>query len=146
MISRFNVLALESDPRYEGSEYTTRVFMSIKPARDLNVGESVSERLRKLEEILATPRAADSSHATADAADSMLSFVMTDRIRRMTAELARPHHGEIDAAELVAMRLLLIEYGTALRHLRAAAKITEQRLSSAATAIKECERLSAKHT
>ena len=97
MISRFNVLALESDPRYEGSEYTTRVFMSIKPARDLNVGESVSERLRKLEEILATPRAADSSHATADAADSMLSFVMTDRIRRMTAELARLHHGEIDA-------------------------------------------------
>ena len=119
--------------------------MSIKPAHDLNVAESVSERLRKLEEILATPRAADSSHATADAADSMLSFVMTDRIRRITAELARSHHGEIDAAELVAMRLLLIEYGTALRHLRAAAKITEQRLSTAATAIKECERLYAKH-
>jgi hypothetical protein len=107
--------------------------------------DSISERLRRLEALLAAARPAPDPQ-TREAAESLLSSVMTDRISRIASELARWQTARVDAADVLTMRVLLAEYGAAVRHLRAVASITEQRLSAAATAIKESTRLLGRHT
>jgi hypothetical protein len=118
--------------------------MSTQQAKE-PTAQSIAERLRRLETLLAGARPAADSSAR-DAAESLLSLVMTDRISRITSEVGRRQTADVDAADVLTMRMLLLDYGAAVLHLRMVASITEQRLSTAATAIKESARLLGRHT
>jgi len=118
--------------------------MSTQQTKD-PTAPSISERVRRLETLLAQGRPASDSSAR-DAAESLLSLVATDRISRITSEVGRCQTADVDAADVLTLRVLLLEYGAAVRHLRSVASITEQRLSTAATAIKESARLLGRHT
>jgi hypothetical protein len=100
----------------------------------------LENRLLRLEQIIASSRAASSLPRDGiDVADVMLSSVMTDRIRRTAAELERGT--AIDAADAVAMRLLLADCDAAVAHLRTVARATEQRLDDLADTIRSGIRL-----
>jgi len=95
-------------------------------------------RLAKLEEILAASRGSSTAAASADPAEVLLAGVMTDRIRKTTAEL--DHTAPVDAAEVLAMRLLLADYSAAVTQLRGVARLSERRLTEAAEGIRISKR------
>ena len=96
-----------------------------------------AEKLLELERILASSSAVSPAAVRgADLAETMIGSVLTERIRETTSLLSQPR-ADVDAADLVAMRLLLADYGAAVAHLRAAAKLTEARLARVAAAVKQ---------
>jgi hypothetical protein len=66
-----------------------------------------------------------------------LGRVPLGRIGRLTSELTRGGTGDIDDIDRVAMRILLSDYTAAVGHLRATARLAEQRLADAAVPIQE---------
>jgi hypothetical protein len=96
-----------------------------------------SERLLELVRILASsPSVSSAAGSSADLAETMLANVLTERIGRTTSLLSQTRGADIDDADLVAMRLLLADYGAAVSHLRAATRLTEARLARTAVSIK----------
>lgn len=61
--------------------------------------------------------------------------VPLDRIRRLTAELQRASDDDIDEIDAVTMRILLSDYTLTVGHLRAAARLAEQRVIAASVPI-----------
>ena len=57
--------------------------------------------------------------------------VPLDRIRRITEELRNGASADIDEIDAVALRLLLSDYTMTVGHLRAAARLAEQRVAAA---------------
>jgi hypothetical protein len=100
-------------------------------------------RLGRLEEILATPHNVNDSRRgdDIDPVEVSLRSVLTERIRKATAELERSRAAEIDAIEACTMRLLLSDYQSAVQHLRAVVRTAEGRLTGAAAVIKRGGRL-----
>ena len=60
-----------------------------------------------------------------------------ERISRLTAELTQHAPADIDDIDRLAMRLLLNDYTAAVAHLRAATRLTEQRMADATLPIQE---------
>jgi len=100
-------------------------------------------RLGRLEEILATPHNVSDSRGgdDVDPVDVALQSVLTERIRKTTAELESARAAEIDAIEACTMRLLLSDYKAAIQQLRAAVRMAGGRLTGAAAVIKRGGRL-----
>lgn len=98
----------------------------------------LSERLLRLEQILAASGGSHGAAPNGDAAEALLASVMTERIRKTTAELERD--APIDAAVSLAMRLLLADSGAAVRQLRGVARIVERRLTDVADVMRNCKR------
>lgn len=97
--------------------------------------QHLEERLRRIEQILATsPIPSRAPSADLDVPDVLLASVMTDRIQQTIAELDRGTM--VDAADAVAMRLLLTDYAAAVAGLRTVARTTEQRLDDLADALR----------
>ena len=96
-----------------------------------------SRRLRRLEQILADAKVATvaSSDGDTDPAETHVVVVPLDRIRRITAELQRAPDEDIDEIDAVAMRILLSDYSLTVSHLRAAARLAEQRVAAATVPI-----------
>ena len=96
-----------------------------------------SRRLRRLEQILADAKVATvtSPDGDTDPAETHLVVVPLDRIRRITAELQRATDEDIDEIDAVAMRILLSDYLLTVGHLRAAARLAEQRVAAATVPI-----------
>lgn len=94
-----------------------------------------SEKLLELERILASTSSVSAATGSgADLAATMIRSVLTERIKQTTSLLSQPH-GDVDAADLVAMRLLLADYTTAVTNLRSAARQTEARLAGTAASL-----------
>lgn len=66
----------------------------------------------------------------------MLNSVPTGRIRETTSLLNESRGTEVDAADVVAMRLLLLDYVGAVERLRAVTKLAEERLAHARIVIR----------
>jgi hypothetical protein len=99
--------------------------------------EDASRRLLELKRILAaSPRAAGASGGSADAAALILHSVPTGRIRETTSLLNGPREADVDAADALAMRLLLADYVGAVERLRAVTKLADERLTRARTVIR----------
>jgi hypothetical protein len=95
--------------------------------------------LQRLEQILAESNATLTAtrDGTADPADVHLASVPLERIRRTTSELQLGSGIDIDDVDAVTMRLLLNDYTTAVAHLRAVARLTEQHITAATAPIQE---------
>jgi hypothetical protein len=99
--------------------------------------EDASRRLLELKRILASsPRAAGASGGSADAAALILQSVPTGRIRETTSLLTEPGGTEVEAADALAMRLLLADYVGAVERLRAVTKLADERLARARVVIR----------
>jgi hypothetical protein len=98
-----------------------------------------SRRLQRLAQILAESQAAPGSTPAPDSGptDVHLDSVSLERISRLTSELAQRAAIDTDDIDRLTMRLLLNEYTAAVAHLRAAARLTEQRMLEATVAIQE---------
>ena len=98
-----------------------------------------SRRLQRLAQILAESSAVlePASSPDADLADVHLGRVPLARIGRLTSELRQRGTVDIDDIDRVAMRMLLSDYAAAVAHLRATARLAEQRLADAAAPIQE---------
>ena len=98
-----------------------------------------SRRLLELERILASSQRTSTQPVAAgtDINDVLLGRVLIDRIRETTTLLSGPDGDGIDAADLVAMRLLLSDYVTAVAYVRAATAAIEGRLARSAAVLKE---------
>ena len=98
-----------------------------------------ARRLQRLEQILAesktTPTA--SSLHDPDPARGHLSDVPLERIVRLTSELREGAETDGDDIDRLATRLLLTAYAVAVAHLRAVARLAEQRIAAATTPIEE---------
>jgi hypothetical protein len=101
-----------------------------------------SQRLQRLAHILAESQAAPGSASAPDRGptDIHLDSVSRERISRLTSELAQRATIDTDDTDRLTVRLLLNEYTAAVAHLRAAARLTEQRMLEAAGAIQETRR------
>lgn len=75
---------------------------------------------------------------SADPAEVLLAGVMTERVRKTTAEL--DHNAPVDAAEALAMRLLLSDYSAAVAQLRGVARLSERRLTDVAEGVRLSKR------
>ncbi len=73
-----------------------------------------------------------------DPADTHLASVPLDRIRRMTAELQQDSGNDGTATTV---SLLLNDYTTAVTHLRAVARLTEERIAAAAGPVRDASKL-----
>jgi hypothetical protein len=73
-----------------------------------------------------------------DRAYAHLANVPIDRIQRMTAELQQGAGGDVDAATV---SLLLNDYTAAFTHLRAVARLAEERIAAAAGPIRDASKL-----
>jgi hypothetical protein len=100
--------------------------------------EDASRRLLELKRILASsPRAsAGASSESADAASLILHSVPAGRIRETTSLLNETRGTEVDAADALAMRLLLLDYVGAVERLRAVTKLADERLARARIVIR----------
>jgi hypothetical protein len=95
-------------------------------------------RLQRLAQILAESKApASTSARDTDPADVHIANVALERISRLAAELTQNAPTDIDDIDRLAMRLLLNDYTAAVAHLRAATRLTEQRMAEAHAAIQE---------
>lgn len=73
-----------------------------------------------------------------------LESIPDERLRNLGAMLKeRIDEGQIDAEDALLLRLLLDEYTAAVRQLRGAADIIDQRLNNARSAVSEGRRLAA---
>jgi hypothetical protein len=112
--------------------------------------EDSSRRLQRLAQILAESKVALASTTgrDADPGGFHLSSVPFERIGRLTSELGHRAAPDADDLDHLAMRLLLNDYTAAVAHLRATARLAEQRVAAAAVPIQETRRrirLQAKH-
>lgn len=103
----------------------------------MSAADDLSERLLELDRILSQERAASFS-SEGDAISQHLAAVSGERIRGLTSFLT--HGVELnDEIDLVAMRLLLNDYASAVGHLRAVARSAATRIDDAATPIREAQ-------
>lgn len=95
----------------------------------------LSERLRRLEAYIAArpPHRDPPSTNSSDLADWHMRSVMLDRIARLTMELQQRGNAAIDAVDALEMRLLLEDYTTSTRHLRAVTRIAKEGIGTAAS-------------
>jgi hypothetical protein len=97
-----------------------------------------SWRLQRLAQILAESKAlASTSARDTDPTDVLIASVPLERISRLTAALTQQAPTGIDDIDRLAMRLLLNDYTAAVAHLRAATRLTEQRVAEAHLPIQE---------
>ena len=73
-----------------------------------------------------------------DPAYAHLASVPLDRIQRLTAELQQRAGSDVDAA---ALSLLSNDYTTAVTHLRAVARLAEERIAAAAGPIRDASKV-----
>jgi hypothetical protein len=101
--------------------------------------QDAAPRLLELERILASSSAASAraGAAGANVSELLLGRVLIERIRQTTTLLSKPRDAEVDAPDLVAMRLLLADYVAAVGYLRALTTLADSRLARAAAVIKE---------
>jgi hypothetical protein len=96
-----------------------------------------ADRLLELERILASSSSAPApAGLESDITEMRLGSVLTERICKTTSLLSQLRSGDVDATDLVAMRLLLADYAAAVSHLRAATRTTEARLARVAGPLK----------
>lgn len=105
----------------------------------MNAPNKGSQRLQRLEEILAASKASIAvfSGDERDAATVHLDSVPLERIRQITAELLERGDTGNDEIDALAARLLLNEYTVAVAHLRAVAREAGQSIDSAAVPLHE---------
>ena len=101
--------------------------------------EPNAQRLKRLHHILSQSKPALAPPAT-DTGE-LLASVSLDRIDRLTSEQHARIDEAIDDVDMVAMRLLLNEYMTAVGALRAVARLAEQRVDAAWVPIDQARRL-----
>lgn len=105
--------------------------------------DDLNTRVMRLAEILERFRAPEPSLSAANAnpVAARLASIADERMRRLGALLKeRIDEGDVDAADALLLRLLLDEYASAVRQLRAATKIIEQRLDAARTVVTKARR------
>jgi hypothetical protein len=100
-----------------------------------------AERLIELEQILACSRTttALSREGDAEPATVHLAGVPDERIQRLTGELRACSDIDHDEIAAITARLLLNDYGTAVGHLRAVARLAVARIDEAAATINDCQ-------
>lgn len=98
---------------------------------------SLAERLLQLDRILSHEGAASFS-AEGDPVSLHLGAVPSERIRELTSFLTRAT-GATDEIDVVAMRLLLNDYTSAVGHLRAVARSAANRIDGAAAPVREAQ-------
>jgi hypothetical protein len=104
----------------------------------MNAAPDSSWRLQQLAQILADSKAlASTSARDTDPADVHIGSVALERIKRLAMELTQQGRTDIDDIDRLTMRLLLNDYTAAVAHLRAAMRLTEQRMSDATLPIQE---------
>jgi hypothetical protein len=119
-------------------EYTTGTFGEPRIGAVMNAAPDSAWRLQQLAQILAESKAlASTSARDTDPADVHIGSVALERIRRLTAQLTQQAATDIDDIDRLAMRLLLNDYTAAVAHLRAAMRLTEQRMAEATLPIQE---------
>jgi hypothetical protein len=91
--------------------------------------------LSELQRILAS--SPSTTTESPDAVTTILSGVPIDRIRQITSLLGKQRGTEMDAADLIAMRVLLADYVDAVGRLRAVTKLTEEDLARVGASIKK---------
>ena len=98
-----------------------------------------ARRLQRLAQILAESKTTPtvSSLHDPDPAKGHLSDVPLERIVRLTSELRDGAETDVDDIDRLATRLLLNDYAAAVAHLRAVARLAEQRIADATTPIQE---------
>jgi hypothetical protein len=99
-------------------------------------------RLAQLEQILAQTSSGSALAQIADRepAQAHLNSVATDLIRSLVAELRQPSTAGTDAVDGVIMRLLLNEFGGAVGHLRAVARLAATHVDHAAGPLRDARR------
>jgi cob(I)alamin adenosyltransferase len=103
--------------------------------------DSISQRLRRLQQILARPKLVTGTADTGpDPAETHLASIDLERIRQVTCELQNRADEMPDDLDAVTARVLLNDYASAVGHLRAAARLAERRVASASAPIEEARR------
>jgi hypothetical protein len=106
----------------------------------MSTADDSPRRLQRLAQILAESNTAGSTSVRdTDPADVHLGSVPLERIRRLTAVLTDGAGTDVDDIDALAMRLLLNDYTTAVAHLRAVARLTEQRMADATVPIEAAD-------
>ena len=104
----------------------------------MNAAPDSSWRLQRLAQILAESKAlASTSARDTDPADVHIGSAPLERIKRLTAELTQEASTGVDDIDRLAMQLLLNDYAVAVAHLRAAMRLTEQRMADASIPIQD---------
>jgi hypothetical protein len=97
----------------------------------------LTDRLTRLIELLDGTHAA-STAAVGESHGNRLDHTADERIRALTAMLGEGlDRSEMSVEDALLMRLLLDDYGRAVRHVRAVASETDTRLNDVATVLKE---------
>lgn len=111
------------------------------PASPVAPSRDTSERLARLEQILAQTASGSGSIAAdnGDVAEVHLSRVLTERIRLLTAEL-QGTASPLDESDAAVMKLLLNEYSTAVGHLRAVARMAAATVDGVTAPMLEMDR------
>ena len=104
----------------------------------MSAADDLSVRLLELDRILSREQAASFS-SEGDPVSLHLGAVPSERIRELTSLLARATAGDNDEIDIVAMRLLLNDYTSAIEHLRAVARSAATRIDDAATPVREAQ-------
>jgi hypothetical protein len=104
----------------------------------VSAADDLSERLLELDRILSRERPASFSNE-GDPVSLHLTAVPGERIRELTSFLTRTMEHDIDEIDVVAMRLLLNDYTSAVGHLRAVARSAAARIDDAAMPIREAQ-------
>jgi hypothetical protein len=99
-----------------------------------------SQRLIRLEQILAESKPAAAAASDGDPVKVHLGSVPAERIRQVTAELTCRNGVDNDEIDIVAMRVLLNDYSAAVAHFRAVARKAEEQIAAAAGPIAEFRR------
>jgi hypothetical protein len=106
--------------------------------------EDLNARLMRLVETLDRHRAPDSAAASPDTHPVVahLESVRDERLRGLVAMMkTRIDDRDVDAEDALLLRLLLEEYANAVGHVRAAAQMIDERLSTARKTLHEGRRL-----
>lgn len=99
---------------------------------------SLAQRLLQLDRILSHEGAASFS-GEGDPVSLHLGAVPSERIRELTSFLARASDADNDELDVVAVRLLLNDYTSAVGHLRAVARSAAHRIDGAADPVRETQ-------
>ncbi|HEU4693109.1 MAG TPA: hypothetical protein VFS23_32325 [Vicinamibacterales bacterium] len=103
----------------------------------MSASDDLSGRLRELDRILSHEGSTSFSNE-GDPVSLHLGAVPSERIRELTSLLGRTTVAN-DEIDVVAMRLLLNDYTSAVGHLRAVARSAATRIDEAATPVREAQ-------
>ena len=125
----------------KAGEYTTGVFADFLPGDPLSIPSDAPDRLTEIERLLAqTTYAATANDGAENPVVGHLADVPAARIRELTRMLQQRSAEANDEIDVLAMRLLLNDYLTAIAHLRAVARVAASLVDGAAVPVEQADR------